>query len=219
MSSESGRERKLKVHIIGIINDTKFTAQVEGTASEGRSSLHLDYTEVPKGWHPLIYSDPLINLSFLKEFNGARCLGMLTDTNYRAERVFDFGKGFQLRGLAKIHREGNVVVGAYSMHGVVHVTNLVGVEPFEEVMIPSGPGNAVGVGVLRLLAENKETIEGIVSTRYFFDEKVRVPFPQIRRSKIDARVRENVFSGEFSMTVRPMPAMQRESPYIGHMSE
>lgn len=210
-------EVKLSVHIIGVINDTKFIATGTGLGRDGKTSLQIEYSDVPVGWDPLIYSDPLINLSFLKEIGGARCLGMLTGPNYTAERVFDFGKGQQLRALAKITKEGDVVIGSYSMVGTVHIPKLTEVEPFEEVMIPSGHGESIGIGMLRFKTINGEKVEAVASTRYYFDKKARIPFPQIRRAKISAKVHNNVFSGEFDIKVQPMPQIQKDGPYIGQM--
>ena len=210
---------KIEVDIIGVINDTKFKAKGTGSAKSGTVSLRLDYSEVPEGWHPLVYSDPLINLSYLKEINDARCLGMLTDTKYRAERVFDFGKGYQLRSLAQISKRNNVAVGAYSMTGTVRVPNLIDVEPFEEVMIPSGPGTALGIGMLRFKTENKEIIEAVASTRYFFDQGLRIPFTQIRRTESICKADKGKFDGKFKVTVQPMPNIHKDGPYLGHFCE
>lgn len=209
---------KLDINIIGVINDTKFTAKGSGIGEDGKTSLKLEYSDIPKGWDPLVYSDPLINLSFLKEIRGARCLGMLTGPDYTAERVFDFGKGQQLRALAKIYREGgNVTVGSYSMIGTVHLPQLTEVYPFEEIMIPSGPGDAIGIGMLRFKAITGDNIDAVASTRYHFSKNLRIPFVQIRRAQIKAKVQERTFSGEFEIKVQPLPEMKKDESYIGEM--
>lgn len=218
-NNKSTPPSKLEVDIIGVINDTKFKAKGSGTAESGRVALQLEYSEVPHGWNPLVYSDPLIALSYLKEINDARCLGMLTDTSYRAERVFDFGKGFQLRSLARISKRDSVALGEYSMVGTVRVPELADVEPFEEVMIPSGPGSALGIGMLRFKTANKETIEAVASTRYFFDKGLRIPFVQVRRSQITCKVEKSTFKGEFKLSVQPLPLSKKDSPYLGHFCD
>lgn len=207
----------LAVEIFGVINDEKFEAKGTGRGAPGHVVLQIEYSSVPEGWHPLVYCDPLINLAFLDEAGGARNLDSLTGCNYRAQRIMDFGSGYFLRGTASIRREGAIVVGDYSLVGTLRVPDLIDAEPFEELMIPSGPGGALGVGSMRLLGKNGDKVEALVATRYFFDKKARIPFPQIRRWKGSLRVDDRVFVGEYQPIVRPMPAVKEGSAYIGHL--
>lgn len=57
-----------KVRITGVINDEKFEAEgeAEGNPGTGEFSLQLNYSHVPKNWHPIMYSDPKVGLLFLR---------------------------------------------------------------------------------------------------------------------------------------------------------
>src|SRR6266540_2593677 len=62
-----------EVRITGVINDEEFSAEGEasGNPTTGEYRVTLNYKHIPRGWHPLMYTDVKVSLLFLKEEGSA----------------------------------------------------------------------------------------------------------------------------------------------------
>lgn len=123
----------LKVELIGIINDEKFTTKGSGTIdpSTGKASLQLDYSSCPKNWTPLQYSDPLILLAGYREEGGANFARL--GSGFKAACTFDFGGGQILRKTATITVHEEHIDAVYSISGTASVGHITEMLPFTEV--------------------------------------------------------------------------------------
>jgi hypothetical protein len=200
---------RIRINIIGCINDQKFTARVSGRTDPetGQASISLAYSNIPPLWHPFNYSDPLVLTPDYREVDGALNFRSLTQYGFTAACTIDFGYGLILRKTAEIHWEGGELHGGYAIMGSARCPDIVGVEPYEEFMHPAGDGMLIAVGMAHWRTGSGEMIEACVSTRYKFDEpKSVLKIPQIRRS--DATLSRShdglIVNGEYKTVVSPL---------------
>lgn len=196
----------IKVNLFGSINDHKFTTSGDGhiDPATGEAKIRLAYSSCPPEWNPLNYSDPLVLLAGYKEMNGARNFLSLSNKGYHAVSTIDFGSGLLLRKTATIRVENGSLVANYALFGAARVANIIGIEPYEEHMIPAGPGQIIAIGLARWKTSDNKTIEAVVSSRYILEEnKNTLERPQIRRFEVKASLDKNglEYTGHYNTSV------------------
>jgi len=209
------------VRITGIINDEEFSAagEASGDASTGDYTVRLEYTHVPHGWHPLMYTDVKVSLLFLKEQDQGQNFLSLTGGHYTSAGTIDLGAGNILRNNTVINlTDKNHFTAVYVMHGTAHTGDLSTMEYFEETMLPFGPGRIAALGIARWKTKDGKPLDGLFSTRYMFDQKHRLNRPQMRRIEAKPSLREMTFASTYTSLVRALPRLVEEGgPYIGHL--
>lgn len=209
------------VRISGVINDVEFSASgsATGDPSAGRYKVSLKYSEIPKGWHPLMYADPKVGLLFLKEQDGGENFQSVTGGRYTSAGTIDLGDGNLLRNNADIRMlTGNRFIANYVMSGTAHIDRLIALEFFEETMLPLGPGRAVGLAIARWKTRGGKPLDGLFSNRYSFDPRRRLARPQVRRIEAKPTMRGMSFSLANVGSVRALPRLvERKGPYIGNL--
>jgi hypothetical protein len=197
---------RLKVDVFGCINDHKFTTHGSGhiDPDTGEADIRLCYSSCPPEWTPLNYSDPLVLLAGYKEVNGGMNFLSLAKGGYHAESTIDFGSGLLLRKTATIRIEGDTLIAAYSLFGAARVGNIVGIEPYEEHMIPAGDGQIIAIGLAQWKTSDNKIIQAVVSSRYFFEEPKEVlKRHQIRRFEVIASLAKDglEYNGRYKTSV------------------
>jgi hypothetical protein len=219
---QRGQEISGDVRISGVINDYEFSAEGEATGnpSTGEYSVKLDYTDVPKGWHPLMYTDVKVSLLFLKEEDGGKNFLSLANGTYTSAGSIDFGEGYVLRNNTNIRMvDDSTFQAVYIMTGTAQMDELTNLQFFEETMLPMGPGKIAALAIARWQCRNDEPLEAIFSTRYNFDSQARLDRPQVRRIEANPTMEGmRNFSSTYTGFVRQLPRMVEEGgPYIGHL--
>lgn len=209
------------VRITGIINDEEFSASGEasGDSSTGEYTVRLEYAHIPKGWHPIMYTDVKVSLLFLREQDQGQNFLTLTGGRYTSAGTIDLGGGNILRNntVIKLIDETHFTA-VYVMHGTAQTGELSTMEHFEETMLPWGPGRIAALGIARWKTVHGKQIDGLFSTRYMFDEKYRLGRPQVRRIEAKPSLREMTFGSTYTSFVRALPRLIEDGgPYIGHL--
>jgi hypothetical protein len=201
-------EMRIRVRIIGVINDHKFTVAGGGhaDAESGEAEIQLKYSSCPPDWSPMNYSDPLALLPCYCEREGGLNLMSLSGGSFSAEATYDFGAGHSLRKTARVQVRGDLIDAVYSIVGTVHADNITRVIPYEEHMHPAGKGQAIGIG-LASWESASGMITALVSTRYHFDSgEQMLTQPQTRRFEADAEVSRDglVYTARYQTDVVPL---------------
>lgn len=201
---------RARVEIIGVINDQKFTVEGDGNVDpeHGHAEIELNYSNVPSGWNPLNYSDPLVLLAGYEERDGGQNLMSLTEGGYDVQSTIDFGEGLSLRKTASIRVNGNRLDAVYSLIGSARVEDITEIEPYREYLLPAGEGQIIGVGIGEWRTPD-DTVDALVSSRYQFKEPREVlKRPQIREFDVNAELDDDGsrFEAEYETQMRPMIA-------------
>jgi hypothetical protein len=201
---------RIRINIIGCINDQKFTARVSGRTDPetGRASIRLTYSNIPPLWHPFNYSDPLVLTPDYREEDDAFNFRSMAQQGFTAACTIDFGQGLLLRKTAEIRWGGGLLIGGYFIGGTANCPDIVGVDPYEEFMHPAGDGTIIAVGMAHWRRASGEIIEACVSTRYKFDEPKDVQkIPQVRRSTAALSLSPDglTVDGAYETVVSPLP--------------
>jgi hypothetical protein len=207
------------IRITGAINDEEFSAQgsASGNPSTGEYKVRLDYTNIPKGWHPFMYTDVKVSLLFLREEDGGTNFLNLTAGTYKSAGTIDLGDGNILRNNTNIKRTGsNTFVAVYVMNGTAHIDELVGMDYFEETMLPFGPGRIASLAIAQWKTKRKP-VEALFSTRYLFEEKYRLDRAQFRRIEATPQFDGKSFTCTYKAFVKALPKVEEGGPYIGHL--
>lgn len=198
---------RLEVNVFGVINDQKFNMTGSGNIDPktGNADIRLGYSCCPPDWNPMNYSDPLVLLAGYREENGGVNFMTLSDGSYRAESTIDFGGGLSLRKTATVKAEGDVLIAEYSLFGAARLARIKSIEPYEEYMIPAGDGQIIAVGLAKWNTADG-MVQAVVSSRYFFESKRTLKYPQIRRFKVDAELQNEglEYYGRYSTSVAPV---------------
>jgi hypothetical protein len=213
------------VRISGIINDEEFSATGEaaGDPVTGRYQVTLNYTSIPKGWHPFMYTDVKVSLLFLKEEGGAQNFLSLANGVYQSAGTIDLGNGNLLKNNTNIRMlNKNRFTAVYVMCGTAHTGDLNQMEFFEETLLPFGPGRIAAIAMARWKSRSGEVFDALFSTRYIFDSKKELKRPQFRRVNANATLKASKTGGTFRASytgfVRPLPrGVEEGGPYIGHL--
>lgn len=210
-----------EVRITGVINDEEFSAEgdASGDPSTGEYRVRLEYAHIPTGWHPLMYTDVKVSLLFLKEEEHGRNFLNLTGGSYTSAGTIDFGDGHVLRNNTNIRLlDQRTFRAVYVMYGTARMDELVGMEYFEETMLPFGPGRIAALAIARWNTRSGQPLDAIFSTRYNFDPKYRLDRPQMRRIEAKPSLDRMTFSSTYTGRVRHLPRLIEEGgPYIGHL--
>lgn len=197
----------IKVKIIGVINDEKFTVEGKGNIDpkSGDAQIELHYSNVPDGWNIMNYSDPLVLLAGYGESKGGRNFGSLS-TGYEAKATYDFGNGLMLRKTATIRIGTDGLDAVYSITGTARVADIVKANPYKEHLVPTRDG-FIAIGLASWTTKCGGTIEALVSTRYRLKginkAMWRAVGPQVRSFTVDATVSNDgrTFTGRFKTSV------------------
>jgi len=201
---------RIRINVIGCINDQKFTARVSGRTDPdtGRASIRLAYSNIPPLWHPFNYSDPLVLTPDYREEDGAFNFRSMAQQGFTAACTIDFGQGLLLRKTAEIRWGGGLLIGGYFIGGTANCPDIVGVDPYEEFMHPAGDGTIIAVGMAHWRRASGEIIEACVSTRYKFAEPKDVQkIPQVRCSTAALSLSPDglTVDGAYETVVSPLP--------------
>ena len=200
---------RIRITIIGCINDQKFTTRVSGRTDPetGRASIRLVYSNIPPLWHPFNYGDPLVLIPDYREEDGAFNFQSLAQQRFTAACTIDFGYGLMLRKTAEIRWGGGELHGGYAIWGAANCPDIVGIEPYEEFMHPAGDGTMIAVGMAHWRRASGQILEACVSTHYKFEEPPDVQkIPQVRRSQATLNVSTDglTVDGEYETVVSPL---------------
>jgi hypothetical protein len=200
---------RLKVNVIGVINDQKFTTRGTGAVDPdtGLCSIRLTYSRVPEMWHIYNYSDPLVLLAGYREEGGGLNFMSMCHGGYSSESTIDFGAGMSLRKTASIRWEGCYIHADYAIVGSARVDDITGIEPYEEFMHPAGDGQIIAVGLARWQTTSRGIIEAVVSSRYkFIEHKEVLKIPQVRSFKVKPTISPDglTYEGEYETVVKPL---------------
>jgi hypothetical protein len=210
-----------EVRITGVINDEEFSAagEASGDTSTGDFRVKLEYTHIPKGWHPLMYMDVKVGLLFLREEGQGQNLLSLADGSYTSAATIDLGDGNIVRNNAVIKRTGETVfIANYAMFGTAHISELVSMEHFEETMLPLGSGRIGALGLTRWKTADGKVVDGLSMTKYKFDEKRQLGRPQVRKLEAKPTVRGMTVETHYTSFVRHLPRpIEDAGPYIGFL--
>lgn len=220
-----------EVRITGVINDTEFSASGEasGNPSTGEYKVHLDYENVPDGWHPLMYTDVKVSLLFLREENGAKNFLSLADGTYRSAGTIDFGDGYNLRNHTSISMiDQSTFRAVYVMTGTARMDELTDMEYFEETMIPMGQGRVAALALARWTCRREEPLDAMFATMYTFKNGNTLDQPQVRRIEASPNFEINQeesqerkrFSSNYTGMVTQIPrprSVEEGGPYVGFL--
>src|SRR5262249_49751393 len=204
-----GGAMRIRIRVIGCVNDQKFTSRVSGRTDPEteQASISLAYSNLPALWQPFNYSDPLVLTPDYREEDEALNFRSLAQHGFTAACTIDFGHGLMLRKTAEIRWAGGELQGGYAIMGTARCPDIVGAEPYEEFMHPAGDGTLIAIGMAHWRTGSGEIIEACVSTRYKFDEpKDVLKIPQVRRSVATlSRSGDGlIVNGEYKTVVSPL---------------
>ena len=209
------------VRISGVINDEEFTASgnASGNPDTGEFQVMLNYENIPKGWHPFMYVDIKASLLFLREEAKGQNFLSLNGGVYRSAGTIQFGDGNILHNHTNIRMlNDRKFTAVYYMQGTAHTGRILGLEYFEETMLPMGNGNIAALAIAKWKSENQKPLTAMLATRYIFDEKKSLKQPQFRRIEAKPKLDKNVFSCTYIGYVKPLPrVVEKGGAYIGHL--
>jgi hypothetical protein len=210
-----------KVRITGVINDEEFAAEgdASGNPSTGEYRVRLEYQHVPKGWHPLMYTDVKVSLLFLREEGEGQNFLSLAGGKFTSAGTIDLGDGNVLRNNTNIQLiDERTFSAVYVMYGTAQIGELTDMTYFEETMLPWGPGRIAALGLARWHARDGRDIDALFSTRYAFDGRNQLKRPQMRRIEASAKMERMTFASTYEGIVRSLPrAVEEGGPYVGHL--
>ena len=197
----------IKIKIIGVINDSKFTVEGKGNIDpkSGNAEVELHYSNVPAGWNPINYSDPIVLLAGYAESKGGRNFGSLS-TGYEVKATYDFGNGLMLRKTATIEIGKEGLNAVYSITGTARVADIVKANPYKEYLVPTRDG-FIGIGIASWTTKSGDTIEALVSSRYRLKGINKAAWrsvkPQVRSFSVEAKLSDDgrSFTGRFKTSI------------------
>jgi hypothetical protein len=137
-------ELEHRTTLYGTINgeDFKLVGGGKGRPYDGTISTSLRTNPGPVG-----FKVPVLNMFCVTGFptfsaykKGTEDLFKISD-GYEYDRVLRFPEGGEIRGVHKVHFEGdNLIVGDFKVEGNVDAPELVGIEPVVETFVPAGKG-------------------------------------------------------------------------------
>jgi hypothetical protein len=199
-----------EVRITGVINDQEFSASGDaaGDPDTGEYEVRLEYERVPKGWHPLMYTDVKVSLLFHRQEGRGKNFHTLADGRYTSAGTIDLGGGNLLRNNTVIELlDDRSFRAVYVMYGTAQTGELARMQSFEETMLPFGPGRIAALAVARWERTDGSELDALFSTRYEWDGDGHLEHPQFRKLEAEPSFDGTTFRSQYRGFIKDLPAV------------